>query len=69
MTNRVDPDVTAYYEPFYLDLHCLQKYFVLVYRAEKVNCGTLVLNPTSSRFRVGRGVRGVGGFLSHPFLT
>ena len=26
MTNSVDPDEMAYYEPSHLDLHCLQKY-------------------------------------------
>ena len=24
MSNRVDPDETAHYEPYYLDLRCLQ---------------------------------------------
>ena len=25
MANRVDPDEMAHYDPFHLDLHCLQK--------------------------------------------
>ena len=45
MTNIVDPDETALYEPSHHDIHCLQKKprknIVLVCRAETVKTDTL----------------------------
>ena len=37
MSNSVDPDKTAHYEPSHLDLRCLQKSIVIVYGSEKNN--------------------------------
>ena len=35
MSNSVDPDETAHYEPSHLDLCCLQKPFIIAYMAVK----------------------------------
>ena len=38
MSNSVDPDEMAHYEPSHLDLHCLQKPInIIVYGSERVN--------------------------------
>ena len=37
MSNSVEPDETAHYEPSHLDLRCLQKRIVIAYDSEKVN--------------------------------
>ena len=37
MSNRVDPDKTAHYEPSHLDLRCLQKPMITAYGSERVN--------------------------------
>ena len=37
MSNSVDPDEMAYYEPSYLDLCCLQKSIITACGSEKVN--------------------------------
>ena len=36
MSNSVDPDETAHYEPSHLDLRCLQKPIVIAYGSERV---------------------------------
>ena len=36
MSDTVDPNEMAYYEPFYLDLRCLQKPIVIVNGSERV---------------------------------
>ena len=37
MTNSVDPDATACYEPSHLALHCLQKNIIIAYGNKRVN--------------------------------
>ena len=37
MSNILDPDETAHYEPPHLDLRCLQKPIVIAYGSERVN--------------------------------
>ena len=37
MSNSVDPDETAHYEPSHLDLLCLPKTFIIAYVSERVN--------------------------------
>ena len=37
MTNSVDPDETAHYEPSHLDLSCLQKPIIIACGSEIVN--------------------------------
>ena len=37
MSNSVDPDETAHYEPSHLDLRCLQKPIFIAYGSERVN--------------------------------
>ena len=46
VANSVDPDEMAHHEPSHLDLHCLQKYNALVYRAERVNIASSVYWPS-----------------------
>ena len=36
MSNSVDPDETAHYEPSHLDLSCLQKPIIIAFRSERV---------------------------------
>ena len=36
MSNSVDPDETAHYEPSHLDLRCLQKPVIIAYGSERV---------------------------------
>ena len=36
MSNSIDPDETAHYEPFHLDLRCLQKPIIIAYGSERV---------------------------------
>ena len=36
MSNSVDPDETAHYEPSHLDLRCLQKTIIIAYGSERV---------------------------------
>ena len=36
MSNSVDPDETAHYEPSHLDLRCLQKSITIAYGSERV---------------------------------
>ena len=36
MSNSVDPDETAHYEPSHQDLRCLQKPVVIAYDCERV---------------------------------
>ena len=36
MSNSVDPDETAHYEPSHLDLRCLQKNIIIAYGSERV---------------------------------
>ena len=37
MTNSVDPDETAHYEPSHLDLRCLQKPFIMPVAVKELN--------------------------------
>ena len=37
MSNSVDPDETAHYEPSHLDLRCLQKPIIIAYGNERIN--------------------------------
>ena len=37
MSNSVDPDETAHYEPSHLDLRCLQMPIIIAYGSERVN--------------------------------
>ena len=37
MSNSVEPDVMAHYEPHHLDLRCLKKPIVISYDSEGVN--------------------------------
>ena len=37
MSNSIDPDETAHYEPSHLDLHCLQKPIIIAGGSERVN--------------------------------
>ena len=36
MSNSVNPDETAHYEPSHLDLRCLQKPIIIAYGSERV---------------------------------
>ena len=36
MSNSIDPDETAHYEPSHLDLYCLQKSVVIAFGGERV---------------------------------
>ena len=36
MSNSLDPDETAHYEPSHLDLRCLQKPITIAYGSERV---------------------------------
>ena len=36
MSNSVDPDETAHYEPSHLDLRCLQKPIIIAFGSERV---------------------------------
>ena len=45
MSNSVDPDEMAHYEPSHLDLRCLQKFIIIAYGSERVtmfNKGSLI---------------------------
>ena len=44
MSNSVDPDETAHYEPSHLDLRCLQKPVIIAYGSEKVKTDFMQLN-------------------------
>ena len=35
MSNSIDPDETAHYEPSHLDLRCLQKPVIIAYGSER----------------------------------
>ena len=37
MSNSVDSDEAAHYEPSHLDLHCLQKLIIITCGSERVN--------------------------------
>ena len=37
MSNSVDPDETAHYEPSHLDLRCLQRPIMIAYGSERAN--------------------------------
>ena len=37
MSNSVDPDEMANYEPSYQDLRCLQKFIIIAYDSERIN--------------------------------
>ena len=37
MSNRVDPDTRAHYEPSHLDLRCMQKSIIIACGSERVN--------------------------------
>ena len=39
MSNSVDPDETAHYEPSHLDLRCLQRPIIIACRSERVKTG------------------------------
>ena len=39
MTNSVDPDEMAHYEPSHLDLHCLQRYLFQSARLKRLRLG------------------------------
>ena len=36
MSNSIEPDETAHYEPSHLDLCCLQKFIIIAYGSERV---------------------------------
>ena len=42
MSNSVDPDETARYEPSHLDLCCLQKPFIIACGSERVKLNILL---------------------------
>ena len=42
MSNSIDPDETAHYEPSHLDLCCLQKIINFAYSSERVYGETMV---------------------------
>ena len=48
MSNSVDPDEMAHYEPSHLDLHCLQKTIIIACGSERVKpvfvTGNRILN-------------------------
>ena len=37
MSNSVDPDETAHFEPFHLDLRCVQKPIIIACGSERVS--------------------------------
>ena len=37
MSNSIDPDETAHYEPSHQDLRCLQKSIIIAYGSKRVN--------------------------------
>ena len=43
MSNNVDPDETAYYEPSHLDLCCLNKPIIIACGSERVNYLSVIL--------------------------
>ena len=43
MTNSVDPDETAHYEPSHLDLHCLQKHLSWSTRLKGLACSQIII--------------------------
>ena len=49
MSNSVDPDETAHYEPSHLDLCCLQKPIIIARDSERVNVCFLELSEEFSR--------------------
>ena len=52
MSNSVDPDEMAHYEPSHLDLCCLQKPIIITCGSERVNdMSTLVSFPRESEKR------------------
>ena len=50
MSNSVDPDETAHYEPSHLDLCCLQKPIIIAYGSGRVSSDTLLPSHTSPAF-------------------
>ena len=42
MSNSVNPDETAHYEPSHLDLRCLQKPIIIASGSERVKITTLM---------------------------
>ena len=52
MSNSVDPDETAHYEPSHLDLRCLQKPIIIAHGDERVNCMTALRLDDSSLFNL-----------------
>ena len=44
MSNNVDPDETAHYEPSHLDLRCLQNPLCIAYGSERVNSGVVLIS-------------------------
>ena len=44
MSNSVDPDETAYYEPSYLDLRCLHKSVLSLLAVKELGCPNIVNN-------------------------
>ena len=52
MSNRVDPDEMAHYEPSHLDLRCLQKPIITACGSERVNWGQAKINDSRNLIRV-----------------
>ena len=50
MSNCIDPDETAHYEPSHLDLHSLQKPTIITYGSERVKPVKLVQNLALSQW-------------------
>ena len=42
MSNSIDPDETAHYEPSHLDLCCLQKSIIIACGSERVKCSLIL---------------------------
>ena len=52
MSNSVDPDETAHYEPSHLDLRCLQKPIITACGSERVNLDQAKINGPRNLIRV-----------------
>ena len=48
MSNSVDPDETAHYEPSHLDLRCLQKPIVIACESKRVKALHVLYNLVST---------------------
>ena len=57
MSNSVDPDETAHYEPSYLDLRCLHKSVLSLMAVKELGCPKIILFFIVNNFKLKKKIR------------